>query len=162
YRTWSIGVNGGVLTPIGAFGSNDFNEWNAELGYGGFIKKQLAPSFGLKADFHRGKLSADGPSNAGANGFETQIHHAASLKAVVSVGTISFLKREKSLGFFVQTGAGIAGWRSNTETGAFNKLFIPVGAGANVKLGDVVALNLGYDVNFLDADNLDGTWVNGV
>src|SRR5690606_32656820 len=41
------------------------------------------------------------------------------------------------------------------------ELFIPVGVGANFKLGEVVALNLGYDANFLDADNLDGAWANG-
>lgn len=163
YRTWSIGLNAGVLTPIGPFGTNDFNEWNAELGYGAFLKKQFTPNFALKGDFHRGKLSADAPGlNTGAiQSFETELHHAASLKAVIDFGAISFLKRERSLGFFIQTGAGIAGWHSNNEAGHGSKLFIPVGAGANIKLGEVVALNLGYDVNFLDADNLDGVWANG-
>src|SRR5690606_25140830 len=50
---------------------------------------------------------------------------------------------------------------SSNNTGDRKELFIPVGVGANIKLGEVVALNLGYDANFLDADNLDGGWFNG-
>src|SRR5690606_21588069 len=96
---------------------------------------------------------------------DTDLKYAASLKGVVNVGTVSFLKREKALGFFVQAGAGLTEYdlESNAagNLGVRRELFIPVGVGANVKLGEVVALNLGYDANFLDADNLDGTWANG-
>ncbi len=165
YRTWSIGVNAGALSPIVPFGTNDYNEWDANLGYGLFIKKQLAPSFGLKLDAHRGKLSGSFSDASGAPSFETDLNWAASLKGVVNVGTVSFLKRQNSLGFFVQAGAGLTGYdlsnNSSNNTGDRKELFIPVGVGANVKLGEVVALNLGYDANFLDADNLDGGWFNG-
>ena len=162
YRTWSIGVNAGVLSPIIPFGTNDYSEWESNLGYGLFIKKQLAPSFALKLDAHRGQLS--GADKAG-NAFDTDLNYAVALKGVVNVGTVSFLKREKSLGFFVQAGAGLTGYDLNNNpsnnTGSRKELFIPVGVGANIKLGEVVALNLGYDANFLDADNLDGGWLNG-
>lgn len=160
YRTWSIGVNAGVLSPIIPFGTNDYNEWDMNLGYGLFIKKQLAPSFALKLDAHRGTLSGENNATPAAS-FETDLNWAASLKGVVNVGTVSFLKRQKSLGFFVQAGAGLTGYDPNDGLGKRQELFIPVGVGANVKLGEVVALNLGFDANFLDADNLDGTWANG-
>jgi OOP family OmpA-OmpF porin len=58
-RTWSIGVNGGLLTPFTVFGSNnrqDFTRPQDQIGYGAYIKKQLLPSFGLQADFLRGKV----------------------------------------------------------------------------------------------------------
>ncbi len=166
YRTWSIGVNGGLLSPIIPFGTNDYSEWNSELGYGIFIKKQLAPSFALKLDAHRGVVQSDGGGlNAPDGMVDTDLKYAASIKGVVNVGTVSFLKREKALGFFVQAGAGLTEYdlESNPSgnLGVRRELFIPVGVGANVKLGEVVALNLGYDANFLDADNLDGAWANG-
>jgi len=166
YRTWSIGVNGGVLAPVIPFGTNDYNDWDANFGYGLFIKKQLAPSFALKLDAHRGKLSGtydtnDGRTPIGGRSpeFETDLDYAVSLKGVVNVGTVSFLSRQKNVGFFVQAGAGLTGY--SPDANDRTELFIPVGAGINFKLGEVVAFNLGYDMNFLDADNLDGTWANG-
>jgi len=167
YRTWSIGVNAGVLTPVIPFGSNDYNDWNTEFGAGLFIKKQLAPSFGIKLGGHFGTVSgqwdtSDGrtPLPAGVSpDFKTDINYAVSLKGVINVGTVSFLNRTKSVGFFVEGGAGLTNYEPDANSR--NELFIPVGVGANFKLGDVVALNLGYDVNFLDADNLDATWVGG-
>jgi OOP family OmpA-OmpF porin len=36
------------------------------------------------------------------------------------------------------------------------ELVIPIGAGVKFKLSDVVALNLGYTMNFIDGDNFDG------
>lgn len=165
YRTWSIGINAGVLTPVGPFGTNDYNDWDANLGYGLFIKKQLAPSFALKLDAHRGKLSGNHDTNdgrtPGTGSFETDLNYAVSLKGVVNVGTVSFLSRQKNVGFFLQGGAGLTGYEPNNDGSSRSELFIPVGAGVNIKLGEVVALNLGYDVNFLDADNLDGNWKNG-
>ncbi|PWG81052.1 OmpA family protein [Pararcticibacter amylolyticus] len=165
YRTWSIGVTGGVLAPVVPFGTNDYNDWDANFGYGLYIKKQLAPSFGLKLDAYRGKLSGayDGatvPAGRAAD-FETDLNYAVSLKGVVNVGTVSFLSRTKNVGFFVQAGAGLTGYDPGDAAGSRTELFIPVGVGASFRLGDVVSLNLGYDANFLDADNLDGTWVNG-
>ena len=94
-----------------------------------------------------------------SNEFKTEINYAVSLKGVINVGTVSFLNRTKNVGFFVQGGAGLVNYEPDADNR--NELFIPVGVGANFKLGEVVALNLGYDANFLDADNLDGTWVNG-
>jgi len=167
YRTWSIGVNAGVLAPIVPFGTNDYNGWDATLGYGAFIKKQLAPSFGIKADFHRGDVQADYSTNEGRtpqgslpSSFSTELHWALSLKGVVNVGTVSFLSRTKNVGFYVQAGAGLVKYAPDDNIDR-KELFIPVGVGANFKLSDLIALNLGYDANFLDADNLDRTWVNG-
>ncbi|WP_207428458.1 OmpA family protein [Pedobacter sp. SYSU D00535] len=167
YRTWSIGVNAGVLTPIIPFGTNDYNEWDAQFGAGLFIKKQLAPSFALKLDGHLGTVAGEYATNDGrtplpagvAPSFKTEINYAVSLKGVINVGTVSFLNRTKNVGFFVQGGAGLVNYEPDANNR--NELFIPVGVGANFKLGEVVALNLGYDANFLDADNLDGSWRNG-
>ena len=171
YRTWSLGINAGIITPVVPFGTNDFADWESSLGYGAFLKKQLAPSFGLKLDFHRGDIKANANNNEGrspittAASFETEIHYALSLKGVVNVGTIDFLRRDNAINFFVQGGAGLVKYKpypqAPKDQQQVRELFIPVGAGVNFKLSNRVALNLGYDANFLDADNLDGAWRNG-
>ena len=58
YRTWSIGVNAGVLSPFLVIGgSNDFTNQDVNLGYGISLKKQLGHAFGLEGNIFRGKVS---------------------------------------------------------------------------------------------------------
>lgn len=167
YRTWSVGVHGGVLLPVVVTGGgNNFRAWDAQAGYGLFIKKQLAPAFALKLDAHRGKLSGatdmDGDF-AKKQSVKTDLNYAVALKGVVNVGTVSFLKRKKALGFFVQAGYGISdhkrglskeGSQPGMSKSSGIETFIPVGLGANFKLGNVVDLVLGYDMNFSGAKTM--------
>lgn len=177
YRTWSIGVNAGVISPVIPFGTNDFSDFTPDFAQGAFIKKQFAPSFAVKADFHRGSLQGKSERNTPIGGvpalnstYETDLHYAIGLKAVANVATIDFLSRENSVDFYVQGGAGLASYSpllsqfpTAYESGTKNvrEVYFPIGVGANFKLSNIIALNIGYDMNFLDADNLDGTWVNG-
>ncbi|HEY0055603.1 MAG TPA: OmpA family protein [Pedobacter sp.] len=180
YRTWSLGVNAGALTSAIPFGTNDYGV-DSKFGYGAFLKKQLSHTFGLKLDFHRGDIAAEFDDNEGRktplpaktpSSFETELHYALALKGVANIGSIDFLKRDNAINFFVQVGAGLASYKAypeanfpqvmNDDDREVRELFIPVGAGVNFKLSNRVALNLGYDANFLDSDNLDGYWGNGV
>lgn len=181
YRTLSIGVNAGVLTPEIPFGSNDFTKSNYELGYGISVRKQLAHSFGVQATVIRGRLSGDdsrsisGATNGTRDGyksFSTELAYYATLAGVVNVATIDFLRRQNSVNFFVTAGGGYAAYapkvtfanntvydyKNNANGGNkyIHELIIPVGVGVKFKLSDGVALNLGYNANFVDGDNLDG------
>ncbi|HEY0896851.1 MAG TPA: OmpA family protein [Sphingobacteriaceae bacterium] len=168
YRTWSIGVNAGVLAPISIIsGANDFNDWDMNLGYGLTIRKQLGHAFGLEGAFLRGKVSGandpgEGPINTPATSFETDLDWSAALTGVVNVATADFLRRENNVNFFLKAGAGIVGYNINVvpggDQGDRKELFFPVGVGVKFKLSDRVALDLGYTSSFMDADNLDGTW----
>lgn len=186
YRTWSIGVHGGVLMPVVAIGgSNDFNKWDANLGYGLNIRKQLGHSFGLELNGTRGKLSGnnDGISNPAVKDFETELQYAVDLRGVVNVGSIDFLRRENSVGFFLTAGAGymayapkittqagVIDWKGKAVGPADDRhdakdyvkgFYIPVGAGVKFKVSERVNFNLGYTMNFVDADNLDGVYAKG-
>jgi OmpA-OmpF porin, OOP family len=187
YRTWSIGVHGGVLMPVVAIGgSNDFNKWDANLGYGLNIRKQLGHSFGLELNGTRGKLSGnnEGISNPAVKDFETQLQYAVDLRGVVNVGSIDFLRRENAVGFFLTAGAGYMAyapkitlangsqidWKGKATGPADDKhdakdyvkgFYIPVGAGVKFKVSERVNFNLGYTMNFVDADNLDGVYAKG-
>jgi len=183
YRTWSIGVNAGALSPTIPFGSDDFTNSKTELGYGLSIRKQLGHAFGLQLDGVRGKISGDnsrnrsGASNGSREGytaFTTDLGYSATLSGIANVATVNFLHRENSVNFFVKAGAGLAAYApkvtmsNNTvvdykdhagSTGDkkyIHELVIPVGVGVKFKLSDGLALNLGYTANFIDGDNLDG------
>jgi OOP family OmpA-OmpF porin len=188
YRTWSVGVNGGVLSPFLAIGgTNDFTNQDVNLGYGVFVKKQLGHAFGLEANLFRGKVS--GTNKDAANGvqytdqglggvreFETQIGYAADIRGVVNVATVDFLRRENSVNFFVTAGYGLVAYAPKVTYGNGNvvdwkdkagddrtktyvkEAYIPVGVGVKFKVSDRVAFNLGYTMQFIDSDNFDGVY----
>jgi len=176
--TWSIGVNGGVLTPISPLGGkNDFSNWKANFGYGLYIKKQFTPNFSLRLDGVRGKLSGDNsepfesgltPSSS-VNRFETDLTYSGSLNAVVNLLNIDMFRKENNVQLYASAGAGLAGYKvktAATSTGALveygdktiSELIIPVGVGAKFRVTDKINLDLGWTVNYVDGDNLDGVY----
>jgi OOP family OmpA-OmpF porin len=175
YRTWSLGINAGVLGPqVFTGGTNDFNKFNLELGYGLSLRKQLGHAFGLQLDAMRGELSGENdptksfvPAGAPA-AFETDLAYGLSLSGVVNVATVDFLRRENNVNFFAKGGWGIAGyaprvpadWKGkagdNRDEKYVQESYFPVGVGAKFKVSERVNFDLGYTMNFLDGDNLDG------
>ncbi len=174
YRTWSIGIHAGVLTPYTVLGSNrkqDFTSPNAQLGYGGYIKKQITPAVGIQADFLAGKLTGDNsqPSSVGTfDSFSTKLHYAASLSANITVGNISWHDNKSAIQPYFTIGGGTMsytpvitanGVSSNFKTdndGSVKEFFVPVGVGLKFNIAKGVNLDLGYQVNFVYSDNIDG------
>jgi len=182
YRTWSFGVNAGVLSPFVVIGgSNDFTNQDLNLGYGISLKKQLGHAFALQGNIFRGKISGSNKdavngSQFGLRSFETEVGYAADLSGVVNVATVDFLRRENAVNFYVSAGYGLIAYAPKTvsTSGAefdwadragderdkkyVKEAYIPVGAGVKFKVSDRVAFNLGYTMSFIDADNLDGIY----
>jgi OOP family OmpA-OmpF porin len=179
YRTWSIGINGGVLSPNTIFGSNnkqDFTSPDGNIGYSGYIKKQITPAFGIQADFLAGKLSAensqpDASGNSVFSSYSTKLHYAASLSANIIVGNISWHNNKNAIQPYFTVGAGSMnytpvvtyadGFVTNFKTtgggnGSINEIFTPVGVGVKFDIMPGVNLDLGYQVNFVYSDNVDG------
>jgi OOP family OmpA-OmpF porin len=177
FRTWSIGVSGGILTPYTIFGSNrkqDFTSPGTNFGYGFNIKNQITPAFGIQADFLAGKLSADNsqPDASGTSlfsSYSTKLHYSASLSANITVGNISWHDNKSAIQPYVTVGAGTMnytpvvtysdGFVTNFKTpgnGVINEMFLPVGIGLKFNLTPGVNLDLGYQVNFVYSDNVDG------
>lgn len=177
--TWSIGINGGVLTPISPLGGkNDFSNWKSNFGYGLYIKKQFTPYFSLRLDGVRGKLSGDnsepfesGLTPTGAvNAFETDLTYSGSLNAVVNLFNIDMFNKDNSVQLYASAGAGLAGYQVKTAPTAggtlvdyaggktISELIIPIGLGAKFKVSEKINLDLGWTVNYVDGDNLDGVY----
>lgn len=185
YRTWSLGVNAGVLAPVTLTGgSNDFTNWDVNLGYGLSLRKQLGHAFSLEGNIFRGKLSATNKDAVGGvkNGtkeFETDIQYAVDLRGVANVATVDFLRRENAVNFFVTAGYGVMAYNPKVtlangtvrdskgkygdgrDRDFIREAYIPVGAGVKFKVSDRVAFNLAYTMNFVDGDNVDGVYANG-
>lgn len=177
YRTWSLGVNAGVLAPVVLTGgSNDYSNWDVNLGYGISLRKQLGHAFGLEGNIFRGKLSGHNEKAGNQGKFETELQYAVDLRGVANVATVDFLRRENSVNFFVTAGYGVAAYNpivtaqngtvTNFKTvkeaagddSYVKQAYIPVGAGIKFKVSDRVSFNLAYTMNFVDGDNFDGTY----
>ncbi|MFW0715743.1 DUF6089 family protein [Pedobacter sp. N23S346] len=173
FRTWSIGVNAGVLSPVSPLGGqNDYSNWKSSLGYGLYIKKQITPYFSLRLDGVRGKLKGDNtePFNSGVvnpspfRSFETDLNYSASLNAVVNMFNFSAFKQQNNIQLYGSVGGGVTNYQVTTvnnagasvESEKVDKLVIPVGLGAKFKVSDGINIDLGWTINFVDADNLDG------
>ena len=197
YRTWSIGLQGGITTPNALVGgSNAFGQkvgyFQNKVGeyYGLTIRKQFSHLFGLELEGNRGKIKTfnhdmvtAAENSLGAKSAETSVNWAASMNGVFQLGTIDFLRRENAVNFYAKVGLGVMAhnpvqFANNDFTGTEvynnkgkwgdevfgdrepvgdrdNRLtaYVPVGVGVKFKLSEVVALNLGYTMNFTD-DNL--------
>ncbi|HLT41967.1 MAG TPA: OmpA family protein [Sphingobacteriaceae bacterium] len=171
YRTWSIGINAGALAPQTLLGTRDQSKAEINLGYGAYLKKQFSPVFSLQADFLKGKLSGtneesndwfgNGTYTAGQN-FETDLTWQTGLTGNFQLGTVDFLRRENAVGFFFSTGVNVANYEVTNVGGqsiaSQTNFSFPAGLGVKFKLGEVVNLDLGYKMYFLDADDIDGQW----
>jgi OOP family OmpA-OmpF porin len=183
YRTWSVGGNVGGMAPV-AFtrGNPDFSNWDVNLGYDVFVRKQIAHSFGLELNLGGGKVSGTNSKqpNGVANGlfnFETSFW-TASLQGVVNVATVDFFRKENWINFLLKAGWGATAFSykqldgfgvetnyKGTYGAKGNKTYlyqqiIPVGVGTKFKISNRLNFNLGYTINFVGNDNFDGTVVS--
>lgn len=175
FRTWSIGLNAGVLAPFAATGGkNDFSKWVPQLGYGAYVKYQASHTIGIQLDVIRGTLKANNDKLwAGAApvsdlaSFETNINWASSLSAVFTLGNINWSKMHTSLQPYISIGGGGINFNPHTTsktgvivdtkpTGSLTEFYLPFGLGVRANLGKSVNLNIGYTMAYVDADNLDG------
>ena len=176
FRTFSVGINVGALAPVaGIGGSNDFTKWKPTLGYGFYIKNQFRHNFALQADFLKGTLEANNEKELG-NGsvsenpyasYKTDLNWAASLSGVVTFGNINWLNKKVALIPYISAGGGLASYNSTLTTkskteidykpeGSIKEFFIPVGGGLKINAAPGINVDLGYRMNFVDGDNLDG------
>jgi OOP family OmpA-OmpF porin len=176
FRTWSIALNTGGLSQYTVFlGSSDYKNFQTQIGYGLTLKKQLVPSFALQADVFGGKLQSkvsnmDPPNMPGPyTRFSTQINAAASLSANFSIVNINWRNSEAFVQPYATLGGGVINYKATTydysNVGTAQKikssLMVPIGLGIKLGLSRAISLDVGYQVNFVDADDLDGYQFNG-
>lgn len=151
YRTWSFGLNGGLLSQDSKFG---FNEGNLELGYSAYIKKHLSPNFGFKLQYLGGKIREESNSTTQ---FETKLPWSFAFSGEY----VSNLFNSKVVRPYVAAGIGYL--NANRSTGSsevdVKRVFIPADLGLKFVIGKGVNLDLGYQFNWTN-DYFDGKQVN--
>lgn len=170
FRTWSIGVNGGLLTPYNIFGmkEQDFKSPHEQWGYGGYIKDQILPSLGIQADFLGGKVAgAVTPFDQAGNtysSFSTKINYAVDLVGNFTFANINWRHQKGFIQPYVTLGGGYMNYSPvytaangtvNNE-GRTHDYYIPVGLGLKLNVARGINVDLGYQVNFVNADDFDG------
>jgi len=169
FRTWSIGFEGGVLTPYTIFSvkNQDFHSPHEKIGYGGFIKDQILPSFGLQLNFMKGTVDgAVTPANEGTGtytSFNTEINYSVDLAANFTLANINWRHNKSGIQPYLSVGGGVIGYSAKLDDNGTRSqqqrthdFYLPIGAGFKIDLAKGVNLDLGYQVNFVNADDFDG------
>ncbi|MGZ3778116.1 MAG: DUF6089 family protein, partial [Mucilaginibacter sp.] len=174
FRTWSIGVHAGVSTTY-TLSDNiktlDFTSPDPQTSYGGYVKDQLTRSFGIQADFLIGKLQADHAQERLPNGayiysqFDTKLNWSAALSANFIIAHIHGKSNKSVIQPYLTLGIGEMSYtpvlhyyfnQPPTYLSASSSFFVPAGLGLKFDLTRGVNLDIGYQVNFVMADNVDG------
>ena len=173
FRTWSVGLNGGMLTHFTPFNgelNGDFRTPQETWGWGAYIKDQVLPGFGIQADYMAGKVtgyrsnSLPYPSYAQDNSsFKTSIDWSFALSGVFTVANLSLNHKKNFLSPYVTGGAGYMSSSANVinvPTGASSNYngnwFVPIGAGLKLGISNTINIDLGYKVAFMRTSNFDG------
>ncbi|TSJ37257.1 OmpA family protein [Mucilaginibacter corticis] len=167
FRTWSIGINGGLLTPYSPFrsGREDFVHAGTDIGYSAYIKDQILPSFGLQLSYLGGKISGNQSQDNSLTSYSTKLKYAVDLSANFTLANISWRNNKNAIQPYLTAGFGMMGYTpttvfANGQPKDFGHVvkngYVPVGAGFKINLSQGVNLDLGYQIAFVDGDNLDG------
>ncbi|AMR31357.1 flagellar motor protein MotB [Mucilaginibacter sp. PAMC 26640] len=125
YKTFSIGINGGVTSPFLAIGgTNEWTNYQISYGFGVSLRKQLAHSFGLQLDGHYGQVKGKNEDINGNTvafgqraGFATKFYDV-TLSGIVNVATVDFLRRKNAINFFVTGGGGLVFYKPSYTANA--------------------------------------------
>ena len=173
FRTWSIGINGGMLThytPFNGDNNGDYKTPQETWGYGGYIKKQILPGFGIQLDFLAGQVKGFRANNlpAGTQAqdnarFNTHIEWSGSVSGNFTIANLSLNQKRSFLAPYVTAGAGYMSYNAKTfntpggeNQGYQRNWFVPVGAGFKLGISKGVNIDLGYSVAFMKTNNFDG------
>jgi OOP family OmpA-OmpF porin len=175
YRTWSFGLHAGTLMPSSAFGGKTaFSNALSKLEYGGYIKYQASHVIGIQLDVLGGtlegnnnKLWGGAPPVSPYTSFKTDLHLAASLSGVATLGNINWAYLNTSIQPYLSLGVGYVNFNPTTidnagvtnnfkSSGSITDLYIPLGVGFKTNLSNSVNLDLGYTTAYVDAADLTG------
>ncbi|BAU52404.1 OmpA family protein [Mucilaginibacter gotjawali] len=173
FRTWSIGLNGGILTaatPFNNVNNGDFKSPQISWGYGAYVKKQILAGFGIQADFMAGTVKGvrantlpAGSDAQNNSSYVSRINWSGDLSAVFTVANLSLNQKRNFLAPYLTAGAGymssaalVRNTPDGNTTNYHNNWFVPIGAGVKLGLSRVINIDLGYSVSFMKSRDFDG------
>ena len=161
YNTWVVGLGVGPLIYQGDMNPKVLEKSDPNLGFGAMIGKNFTHGFGLQLHGLFGTLSGD---NTLYN-FEAPFWEA-SLQAHLTIGNITFVKRNQNLNLYAFLGAGIIGYESEARWNLGDSLLrtvdpimeftLPIGIGAKYKISDKLHTSLALSYRKTLTDKIDG------
>lgn len=163
YRTWSVGVNAGLLNQGNIFGFNQdgFDKLENNFGYSAYIKKQISSSFGLKAQYLGGKVGGTNESATAAeiSNFESKTPWSAAISAEWTLANTNWRFFNSIIKPYFAVGLGALNFETSTtkdgtttQHDSKTKLFVPVDAGLKFAVAKGVNVDLGYQLNWANQD----------
>jgi len=159
YRTWSIGVNAGVLNQTNIFGFNrdGFDKIKNNVGYSAYIKNQISPSFGIKAQYLGGKVAgSDRNALPGQiSEFETKTPWSAAISGEFILANTNWRFINSIVKPYVSIGLGALNFETKTVTSVVTttaksetKLYVPLDLGFKFAITKGINIDLGYQLNW--------------
>ena len=168
FRTWSVGLIGGASLPF----TDDYQKARFQPVYGGYIKNQILSSFGIQADFLGGRVEGDNSADGAFSKYVTKIDYAVDLSVNITLANISWRHKKGVIQPYFTGGFGYIGYEPQLTTSGpgagqitfpfkntgsnIQSYYIPVSAGLKINLSRDISLDMGYQVDFIGADNFDG------
>lgn len=149
YRTWSLGLNAGLMSQSSTFG---FDDGDMKLGYSAYLKKTLTPSFGLKAQYLGGTVGGFANTDT-----ETKLPWSAAISAEFVAANLNWRLFNAKVKPYIAAGIGAANLNtvSPTSDESQTRTFVPVDAGFKFAIAKGINLDLGYQLNWTN-DYFDG------
>jgi OOP family OmpA-OmpF porin len=169
FRTWSIGVNGGLLIPF----NEDYTGSNyKQPGFGFYVKNQILSTVGLQADFFGGQAMGYNSYDNSLSKYRTRVVSGA-LSLNITLANINWRHKKGVLQPYFTGGYGYMGYQpviTNTAApgnevtslykqpgnGVVQSFFVPVGVGLKINVSNSISVDLGYTVSLINADDFDG------
>ncbi len=163
YRTWSIGLNAGLLNQSNIFGfnRNNFDKLNHNLGYSAYLKKYISPSFGLKAQYFGGKVGGvnENALQSAISEFETKTPWSVALSAEWVAANTNWRLVNSFIKPYIAIGVGALNFETTTTSAGTpttassqTKLYVPVDAGLKFAIAKGINLDIGYQLNWANQD----------
>ncbi len=162
YRTWSIGIGAGVTnqTNIAGFNRANYEDLAWNLGYSAYIKKQISPSFGIKANYFGGKTG--GAFKDGTQSFEAKTPWSAALSGEFQAANTNWRFFNSFIKPYASVGVGVMNSKTTLTTGStsqeadgISKIYVPLDMGFKFAVAKGINFELGYQLNWVN-QNFDG------
>lgn len=164
---WYVQPSIGLSQYFGDLNLKDYYNQNPKFAFGAAFGYQLSPIFGLRGQLAKINVyseRSDQNKKLSSNLWDGALHLTININDIFAQ-----YNQKRLLNFYLFTGAGIASFKSklediptgtitNENTSRQNTFFLPIGAGASVRLNNTFSINLEYaDRTVFDGTKLDFT-----
>ena len=175
YNTWTLGFHVGPTIFSGDIADDAISgdNFTTSLAYGIALTKNISHTFGLQGHLLMGKLKGKNEMNSAEWNFESKINYQATLRAVLTLGNVSWQKRKNVFHLYLASGIGIMSFDAKNyakdlypvpdaestqraDISGNRATVIPFAFGGKYKLGKKLDLHLEYCFNLTNSDVVDG------